>query len=314
MGQRVDYVSGSVVAHSPRDERSRWEVRISGANRESLKTAVAVWYGASKLTRSVFRQKLLDPNTSDETVDQLRAAAKGIVDARTHAQLAIAGESLATAAQSVGLYSWPGFLGDAERKGVRAVTEGAIPGVTNASFVTGDPRVTALGIILGLVILGYQYLTGQHTGPSRSAVSPTQPTTVPQVPLKDDKAGQPSAASPPAGSAPDLMPGPGGVVVSDDRRKHILDGDDKGGGGHGAGRNRPNKSEFPSGWSDEQAIDAIKDVANDPGSSREIEPDGRIKVSGTRNGVDIRVIVESDKNTVVTGYPTNLPRNPKGER
>lgn len=127
VGQRLDYVSGSVVAHSPRDERSRWEVRVSGANRESLKTAVAVWYGASKLTRSVFRQKLLDPNTSDETIDQLRAAAKGIVDARTHAQLAIAGENLATAAQSVGLYRWPGFLGDAERRGVSAVTEGAIP-------------------------------------------------------------------------------------------------------------------------------------------------------------------------------------------
>ena len=102
--------------------------------------------------------------------------------------------------------------------------------------------------------------------------------------------------------------------MSDDRRKHILDGDDQGGGGHGAGRDRPNKTEFPSDWSDDQAINAIKDVANDPGSLREIEADGRIKVIGTRNGVDIRVIIEPDRKTVVTAYPTNLPRNPRGER
>lgn len=309
MGQRVDYVSGSVVARSPRDERSRWEVRISGTNRESLKTVVAVWYGASKLTRSSFRQRLLDPNTSDETVDQLRAAAKAIVDARTHAQLAVAGESLATAAQAVGLYRWPGFLGDAERKGVSAVAEGAIPGVMNASFVVGDPRVTALGIILGLVILGYQYLTGQSSGPSRPTISPTQPTPPPEVPPKDAKAGQGPAVSPvkPDG---DLSPGPGGATVSDGRRTHILDGDETG-GGHRPGQNVPGKSEFPPSWSDDRIIDAIKDVANDPASVREPGRRGRIVVKGSRDGVDIEVIVEGDRTTVVTGYPTNTPRNPK---
>ena len=127
VGHRVNYVSGSVVAHSPRDERSRWEARISGANRDSLKTAVAVWYGASKLKRSAFRQGLLDPNTSDETVDRLRAAAKGIVDARSHAQLAVAGASLATAAQAIGLYRWPGFLSEAERKEVERCNGGHDP-------------------------------------------------------------------------------------------------------------------------------------------------------------------------------------------
>ena len=45
----------------------------------------------------------------------------------------------------------------------------------------------------------------------------------------------------------------------------------------GLGRNRPNKSEFPAGWSDDQAIEAIKDVASDSGSSGEIEPDDRIE-------------------------------------
>lgn len=105
------------------------------------------------------------------------------------------------------------------------------------------------------------------------------------------------------------------VVVSDDRRKHILDGNDKGtGGGHGPGRNRPNKTEFPSEWSNDQVIDAIKDVANDPGSSRRVQPNDRIAVMGTREGVGIEVIIEPDKTTIVTGYPTNLPRNQKKER
>ena len=76
--QRIDYASGSVVAHAPRDQRSRWDARIGGTNQDSLKTAVAVWYGASKLSRDAFRQQLLDAHTSDETVDRLRNAAKGL--------------------------------------------------------------------------------------------------------------------------------------------------------------------------------------------------------------------------------------------
>jgi hypothetical protein len=111
VGQRVDYASGSVVVQSPRDQRFRWEARVSGTNRESLKTAVAAWYGASKLSRDTFRQRLLDPNTDDETVDRLRNAAKGIVDARTRAQLSAAGEDLATAAQTIGPDRWPRFIG-----------------------------------------------------------------------------------------------------------------------------------------------------------------------------------------------------------
>lgn len=94
VGQRVDYVVGSVIAYSPRDERSRWEARLGGASRDSLKTAVAVWYGAWGMSRDGFRQRLFDPYTADETVDQLRRAAKGVVDARTHAELSTAGEAL----------------------------------------------------------------------------------------------------------------------------------------------------------------------------------------------------------------------------
>lgn len=311
VGQRVDYASGSVVAHSPRDQRSRWETRVSGGNRESLKTAVAVWYGASKLSRDAFRQRLLDPNTDDDTVDRLRTAAKGIVDARTHAQLSVAGEDLTTAAQEIGPDRWPRFIGDAERRGVAAVSDGAIPGVIKASATGTDTALSA--ITLGLVLLTLA-LKNQGSGPPRPTVMPSTPTSVPPATPIDETAGNALKAEPPAGMGPDLTPGPGGVVVSDDQRKHILDGDDKGGGGHGPGRNQPNKTEFPSGWSDDQVINAVKDVANDPESSRRVQENGRIAVTGTRDGVEIEVIIEPDKKTVVTGYPTNLPRNPKRER
>ena len=36
VGQRIDYATGSVVAHSPRNQRSRWDVRVGGTNQDSL--------------------------------------------------------------------------------------------------------------------------------------------------------------------------------------------------------------------------------------------------------------------------------------
>lgn len=98
-------------------------------------------------------------------------------------------------------------------------------------------------------------------------------------------------------------------VVSASRRVHILDGD-RTGGGHRPGRGVPGKSEFPPGWSDDRIIEAIEDVANDPSSARRVEADGRTVLTGRRDGVDLRVVVERDGRSVVTGYPTNTPRNP----
>lgn len=54
--------------------------------------------------------------------------------------------------------------------------------------------------------------------------------------------------------------------VEPSRRVHILDGD-RTGGGHRAGAGR-GKSEFPAGWSDDEIIDGINDVVNDPESPR----------------------------------------------
>ena len=87
-------------------------------------------------------------------------------------------------------------------------------------------------------------------------------------------------------------------------RDHILDGDSSGGGHRfGAGAGRGYKSEFPQAWSDDDIIDAIEAVANDPASARVPAPGGRVKVFGIRNGVLIIVIVEPTTGEVVTGYP-----------
>jgi Bacterial EndoU nuclease len=90
---------------------------------------------------------------------------------------------------------------------------------------------------------------------------------------------------------------------------HILDGDATG-GGHRPGTGEPGKSEFPSGWSDDRIKGEISDVATDPDSTRTPGRDGRTVVKGTRDGVDIRVIIDRN-GRIVTGFPTNQPRNPK---
>jgi hypothetical protein len=92
--------------------------------------------------------------------------------------------------------------------------------------------------------------------------------------------------------------------VSADRRTHILDGDGTG-GGHRHGSGILGKSEFPVEWSDNKIINEIESVANDPASSRTVQPNGRTRVEGTREGVDIRVIVDPDGASIRTAHPVN---------
>ena len=73
----------------------------------------------------------------------------------------------------------------------------------------------------------------------------------------------------------------------------------------------PDKGTFPPDWSDEKAIEAVKDVANDPSSVRTPADGGRTSVEGTRDGVDIRVIIGRDGKAIVTAYPTNTLPNGK---
>lgn len=92
--------------------------------------------------------------------------------------------------------------------------------------------------------------------------------------------------------------------------RHVLDGDGPtAGGGHRAGTGKSGKSEFPSTWSDDKINGEISDVATDPNSIRIPGHRGRTIVSGTRDGIDITVVIEGN-GRIVTGFPTNVPRNP----
>ena len=108
-----------------------------------------------------------------------------------------------------------------------------------------------------------------------------------------------------------------GIRVSAKRRRHILDGD-RSGGGHGPGRGTPGKSEFPGWMTDDDVIEHVERIANDPNAypGRTI-PVGRdrYEADGTATGprselLRIRVVVEPRGEGVVTAYPTNVRRNP----
>jgi hypothetical protein len=92
--------------------------------------------------------------------------------------------------------------------------------------------------------------------------------------------------------------------------QHILDGDATG-GGHAPGTGIPGKSEFPASWSNDQILDTISDISTDPDQVWS-PPDSRgyTTTTATVDGVDIKVVYDTQNGRIVTGYPTNLPRNP----
>ncbi|WP_445322794.1 EndoU domain-containing protein [Ramlibacter sp. AN1015] len=94
--------------------------------------------------------------------------------------------------------------------------------------------------------------------------------------------------------------------------EHILWGEGPNRGGH-LWPGQPGKTSFPESWSSQQVLQTISDIARDPASARETGARGRVLVTGTRDGVTIMVVTEppSRGGRIVTGYPINLPRNPK---
>ena len=84
------------------------------------------------------------------------------------------------------------------------------------------------------------------------------------------------------------------------RREHILNR-------HRFGSNKPKKTEFPQGWSDDKIIDNVESVANDPNSQPTSNKYGT-SVIGEREGVKIRVDFYPDNHPlyggeISTAYP-----------
>jgi hypothetical protein len=102
------------------------------------------------------------------------------------------------------------------------------------------------------------------------------------------------------------LPDPNTIYTTPERQEHILDGDpnDEESGGHRHGTGRPNKTEFPESWDDDDVVDNVEDVARNPDSPPRQLPDGKWEVRGERDGVNIRVIVTQD-GSIETAHPTS---------
>jgi hypothetical protein len=92
------------------------------------------------------------------------------------------------------------------------------------------------------------------------------------------------------------------IRLTAERRTHILDGDQSG-GGHRHGTGQPGKTEFPADWSDDRIIDAVLAITRNPGRAPERQQwNDRWRVSGEHDGLHIAAIVESD-GLVWTAWP-----------
>ncbi len=98
-------------------------------------------------------------------------------------------------------------------------------------------------------------------------------------------------------------------LVTSDTKQHILYGSEDG-GGHLYGQNKPCKSEFPKDWSGAKIIQVTKDIAANDNSDWRLEDNGYYVTEQSVQGVDVRVVLNEDRSSVVTSYPVNGDRNP----
>jgi len=98
-------------------------------------------------------------------------------------------------------------------------------------------------------------------------------------------------------------------LATEARTEHILQGDATGGGHLWPGA--AGKSAFPESWSSTRIMNTISDIATDPAAwQNAVTQGGRTVLTGSVDGVDVRVVVDTQTGEIITGYPTNLPRNP----
>jgi RHS repeat-associated protein len=165
------------------------------------------------------------------------------------------------------------------------------------SFVQGDPKDT-FQVVDGLVGLVLSTRGPGEFGAAGKAIS-EEVRVVGEIGKGAEEAAK-------VGKFVDLTDAQG--------RLHILAGDGPGkGGGHRFGTGKPNKSEFPANWSDDKILHEVSDIASDPNVRNWSKPDSRGYSTGTKtiDGVDIKVVLDTKNNRIVSGYPTNTPRNPR---
>ncbi|WGL27035.1 EndoU domain-containing protein [Pectobacterium brasiliense] len=98
------------------------------------------------------------------------------------------------------------------------------------------------------------------------------------------------------------------VDLTEHRKEHILNR-------HRHGANKPDKTEFPAHWSDDDILHHVSDVATDPSSASGVGKWDSPYVTGMRDGIDIRVDFYPPTHPTLSGkistaYPTNVTPNP----
>lgn len=99
------------------------------------------------------------------------------------------------------------------------------------------------------------------------------------------------------------------VIITTQAQKHILYGDDRG-GGHKYGIGKPCKSEFPQDWDNEKILKTIRVMAANDNLTWKEQKNGYYVSEQIRDDVQVRVVLNRDKDSVVTAYPVKVKRNP----
>ena len=99
------------------------------------------------------------------------------------------------------------------------------------------------------------------------------------------------------------------VIITKQRKTHILYGD-KTGGGHLYGLGKPCKSEFPEDWDEEEILDTVKRIAANDNLPWEQQDNGYYVAESNEGQTRVRVVLGPQKQKIITAYPTNVQRNP----
>lgn len=99
------------------------------------------------------------------------------------------------------------------------------------------------------------------------------------------------------------------VIITNQRKTHILYGD-KTGGGHLHGLGKPCKSEFPEDWDEEEILDTVKRIAANDNLPWEQQDNGYHVAESYEGRTRVRVVLGPQKQKIITAYPTNVQRNP----
>lgn len=109
-------------------------------------------------------------------------------------------------------------------------------------------------------------------------------------------------------SLPDLPAISDDPEISKEAQAHILHGDDNG-GGHLYGAGKPCKSEFPKGWDENDILDNVRKVAANDNLKWKKQKNGYYVATDKIEGVKIRVVLDKERDDVVTAYPLNTKSN-----